>query len=233
MTITPGWDAFKKSAQQAASSPLVWGNLLAASLLQIDNLDRKVSDHLRENTPLFGSAENAAKRSDDFRDLNELVYQSTALLVPGPENSGDWLVAKTKLLAAEWLAVKSARAVTKTLKSSTERTRPNDENDRSFPSGHVTTASSQAEMAKLNIKYLPLGPSTQELLSYSLNGLTALTAWARVEAGVHYPADVLSGWAVGYFIAQLANTFIAPQENIIITPMAMSRGTGFQVVVLY
>jgi len=91
----------------------------------------------------------------------------------------------------------------------------------------------QADMAKLNIKYLPLEPSTQELLSYSLNGLTALTAWARVEAGVHYPADVLSGWAVGYFIAQLANTFIAPQENIIITPMAMSRGMGFQVVILY
>ena len=31
--------------------------------------------------------------------------------------------------------------------------------------------------------------------------------WARVEAGMHYPADVLAGWAVEHFVAYLAQDF--------------------------
>lgn len=30
--------------------------------------------------------------------------------------------------------------------------------------------------------------------------ITAGTAWARVEGGVHYPSDVLAGMALGHFV---------------------------------
>ncbi len=233
ITLKPGWATIGNSAKKAASSPYFWGNLLAASLLQTGNLDRQISDQLREHTPLFGSTENAAKRSDDLRDLNELAYISSALLTPESDKPVPWIISKTKLLTAEWLSVKTARGVTSGLKSLADRERPNGENNRSFPSGHATSASSQAEMAKLNIKYLALESSIQQNLSYTLDGITGLTAWARVEAGKHYPSDVLSGWAVGYFIAQLASTFIDPQQQITITPLSAGYGNGLQLVVYY
>jgi len=31
------------------------------------------------------------------------------------------------------------------------------------------------------------------------------TSWARVEAGMHYPSDVLAGAALGHFIAAVVN----------------------------
>ncbi|MCK4709612.1 MAG: hypothetical protein KAU21_13415, partial [Gammaproteobacteria bacterium] len=141
MTLTPGWPAFKQSAKKAVSSPAVWGTLLAAALLQVGNLDKQLSDKLREDTPLFGSTENALKGSNDFRDLSSLAYLSSALLVPGPEDTGAWLSAKTKLTTSEWLTVKTTRYLTSGLKSITSRQRPNGLNDRSFPSGHASTAS--------------------------------------------------------------------------------------------
>ena len=233
MTFTPGWSTLKLSAKKAASSPVVWGNLLVATLLQIGNLDRQLSDQLREHTPLFGSGENAAKRSDDLLDLSTFAYVSSALLVPGPEDPAAWLSAKTKLIGAQWLTVKTARSLTSGIKSLADRERPNGQNDRSFPSGHATATSTQTQMASLNIEYLALETDTRKILNNSLDGLTALTAWARVEAGMHYPSDVLSGWALGYFIAQIANTFIAPDSKTIVIPQAVYEGAGIQLVILF
>lgn len=40
------------------------------------------------------------------------------------------------------------------------------------------------------------------------------TAWARVEADVHYPSDVLTGLALGHFIAAFFNeAFLMPKKN--------------------
>ncbi len=213
LSFTPGWDGLKHSAKQAALDPNVWGTLLGGLLLQVNDLDRKFSDELRESTPLFGSNNNAEQASDDFKSLTELGYITTALVAPGPDTPSEWVALKARLLGVEWLAIKTARSFTSAVKTISQRDRPNNQNDRSFPSGHATSASIQANMAKLNIDYLPIDPFPKQALGLTFDSFAALTAWARVEAGMHYPSDVLAGWAIGHFFSHLANGFINPEQQ--------------------
>jgi hypothetical protein len=46
---------------------------------------------------------------------------------------------------------------------------------------------------------IDLDPSARRALDFGLGALTVGTAWARVEAGEHFPADTLVGMAIGNF----------------------------------
>ncbi len=234
MTFSPGWAHFKQSTTQAMQDPNVWATLAAAALLQIDDLDQRISDQLIEHTPIFGSQKTAEDASDDFASATEIAYVTTALIAPGPDTSSAWISNKASVVGAEWLTVKSARMVTSGLKDLSSRERPNAENKRSFPSGHATSASSQAAMARLNSQYLPISRTSKQLLGVTFDSFAALTCWARVEAGKHYPADVLAGWAVGHFIANLGQAFIDPQRKfILISPQLVDASTGLQLTILF
>ena len=89
------------------------------------------------------------------------------------------------------------------LKNAFERARPDaalrlvEATSTSFPSGHAMAAS---------IFYLTLGAvlaraaqRRREKIYFVVTALvlTALTAFSRVYLGVHYPTDVLAGWAAG------------------------------------
>ena len=233
MTLKPGWDRFKQSAIQAMQDPAVWIPLAGAVLLQVDDLDHELSDRLREDTPVFGSADKAAEASDDFRSLTTWSYLGTALMT-STATDHSWFVSKAKLLGAEWVTVQAARGVTGQLKSLSQRERPNGLNDKSFPSGHATSASVQAQMAKLNIAYLPLSKGSQTALNWTQDGFAVLTAWARVEAGMHYPADVLAGWAVGRFVGHLGTTFITANEmQARVSPLLSQTWRGIEVEVRF
>lgn len=234
LTIAPGWSRLQQATTRAMQDPNVWATVLAAALLQVDDLDQRLSDQLTQHTPLFGSASKAQDASDDFASATELAYVTTALIVPGPDLPSAWMSNKASLLAAEWVTVKSARMVTSGLKDISGRERPNAENKRSFPSGHATTASVQASMARLNSAYLPIGEASKQMLGLTFDSFAALSGWARIEAGKHYPADVLAGWAVGHFIANLGQAFIDPQRNdILISPQTSKGATGVQLVILF
>lgn len=89
-------------------------------------------------------------------------------------------------------------------------------------------------MANLNVDYLSIEPSSKQALALTFDGFAALTAWARVEAGMHYPADVLAGWAVGHFVAHLAQDFIDPdQQQVVVIPMSTNSGSGIQLVIRF
>ncbi len=231
VTTTPGWSRLKQASSEALMDPNVWATLLSAVLLQADNLDEELSDQLREHTPIFGSTQKADDAGDDFESLTKLAYVSTALLAPGPETPGEWLPTKIKILGAEWLAVQTADSFTTEVKELTKRDRPDDSDDRSFPSSTTTTASVQAQMANLNVKYLPINKSSKQAMSFTFNSFAALTAWAKVEAGKHHPADVLAGWAVGHFIAHLAQGFIDPdQQQVMVSPLVKNGASGINLV---
>jgi len=138
-----------------------------------------------------------------------------------------------QLLLQQWLAAKTARGLTSGLKSMTDRERPNGLNLRSFPSGHATTASAQAQLACYNLSRSGGGPASAQaqLACYNLSrsgggpmvsrglcragqGAAVLTGWARVEAGMHYPSDVLVGWALGRFVTSAAEAWMGDGEAI-------------------
>jgi undecaprenyl-diphosphatase len=68
--------------------------------------------------------------------------------------------------------------------------------DWSFPSGHAATSFAGATMLS---HFLPR-------LRVALYLLAAAIAWSRVYVGVHYPADVLAGAALGTAVGWAAIT---------------------------
>jgi len=229
VTLSPGWSSLKQSANEAVSDPNVWASLLAAAVLQVSDLDQEISDQLRQHNPLFGSSERANDRSNDFRSLTTAAYVSTAILVPGPEEK--WWSTKAKLLGSEWLALQATGSITSGLKSLTNRQRPNNLDDKSFPSGHTSRATIEAQMANLNVNHLTVDTSTKRNLRWTFNGLAVMTGWARVEAGMHFPSDVLSSWALGSFMAHMAQSFIVPdQSKFQIYSQPVSDGMLLQIV---
>jgi hypothetical protein len=58
--------------------------------------------------------------------------------------------------------------------------------------------------------------------------LTAGTAWARVEAKRHYPADILAGMAIGHFISSFVNdAFLGLDNSRGVVPDAEISKNGF------
>jgi len=102
------------------------------------------------------------------------------------------------------------------LKSAIDRDRPlKTTSKNSFPSGHATEAYSYATLTARNIDSLALSPVTRKVLRLSAKTLAAGTAWARVEAGKHYPTDVLAGAAIGHFLtAVIHDSFMGLDEAV-------------------
>ena len=154
--------------------------------------------------------------------------------MPGPEEVGEWIGTKAKLIGSEWLTAKAAGEFATGFQSYSGREKPNQKNDNSFPSYHMTTATTSAQMAKLNIEYLPIGTTSKQTLNYTFDGIAALTAWARVEGGEHYPSDVLTGWALGHFFGYLAKGFIVPdQQQLVIRPQLSRDSTGIELSIKF
>ena len=89
------------------------------------------------------------------------------------------------------------------LKNLTQRTRPEDPvpeeralpkpDSTSFPSGH--TASAAAFSMVVGAEY--------PVLWAPLNVLAGLIGFSRIYTGVHYPGDVLGGWALGRSVGMI------------------------------
>lgn len=212
VTLSPGWAKFKQKMRQTAKRPAFWAPLAAAVVLQINDQDIRLTERLREDTPLFGSTQGALDASDDLRDLTKLGYLATALAAPVNIDTG-WWDTKSKLILGEWLGVKAAGGITGTFKAVTNRERPDGSNRRSFPSGHATTASAQAHFAMINTEYLPITQSGKVAMDIGFNSLAIGTAWARVEAGKHHPSDVLAGWSLGYLVSEVSRVFIEGDQE--------------------
>jgi len=88
------------------------------------------------------------------------------------------------------------------LKSVTSRRRPNDENNKSLPSGHASQASVRSHLARTNLNYFDMPKGARRASNVALHTLGYATAWARVEANKHFPSDVLAGVALGNFVAE-------------------------------
>lgn len=204
-TLFPGWQAVGRAARNAGLSPETWAPLAGALVLQIDDWDENLSEWAVENTPVFGSQDDADDASDYLRDATGAGYLITALATPSGKESKEWSVAKLKGLTVGLAAVSLTYGTTELLKSATDRTRPDGSDDRSFPSGHTSAASSFATLASRNLRSLPLSKRNRTLLTVGFKTLAAGTAWARVEAGRHFPSDVLVGYALGHFISAFVN----------------------------
>jgi len=204
-TIKPGWVAVRESAVRAARSPYTWAPLAGALLLQIDDWDENISTWAADKTPVFGSRKSAQDASDLFRGLAIAAWATTALATPGGDSSNDWLAAKGKGLTVAAAANLLNGGVTTVLKNWSDRTRPDGSDRKSFPSGHSSFATLSATLAARNLQSIEMGAHYRRAMRIGVGVFAWGTAWARVEANVHYPSDVLFGAALGHFVAAFIN----------------------------
>lgn len=213
-TLFPGWQRLGKAARHAAFSPETWAPATAALVLQIDDWDEDISEWAVDNTPVFGSPEDAEDASDYLRDATGVIYFLTALATPSGEEPKAWSVAKLKGLTVGVTAVLLTDGTTELLKKATDRKRPDGSDTESFPSGHTSSASAFTTLANRNLQSLSLSKTNRTLLRIGFTTLAAGTGWARVEAGRHYPSDVLVGYALGHFISSFFNdAFLGLEQN--------------------
>lgn len=205
VTMRPGWERVRSSAIAAARDPWVWGPLIGAAAFQIDHLDQRTSDWARAHTPVFGSQGGAENWSDDLRSATSVANLLTLALEPDGHDGTGWFRAKARATMVDLLAVGSTTLVTKELKAATDRLRPNEASESSFPSGHASSAAAHARLASLHLDCIEMNPGARRVLDAGLTAMTVGTAWARVEAGWHYPSDVLAGMALGNYLASFVN----------------------------
>lgn len=204
-TIKPGWEAVRESAVRAAKSPYTWAPLAGALLLQIDDWDKNISSWASRKTPVFGSQQSAHDTSDVLRNFLVAAMLVTAIATPSGDTSGDWLAAKGKGLSVVAAANLLNGGVTSSLKNWSDRTRPDGSGRDSFPSGHSSIATLSATLAARNLQSVDIDANFRRTMEISFGVFAAGTAWARVEANVHYPSDVLVGAAIGHFFAAFIN----------------------------
>ena len=204
-TWRPGSERLKAAAAAAVRDPWVWAPLAGAALFQIDNWDRRVSDWAREHTPVFGSEADADEWSDDLRTASVLAHWATMVATPGGDDPERWILVKTRGALVDAAAVASTVAITRGIKTTVERERPNGLESESFPSGHTSSSAVHTRLASRNLRWIEMRVPVRRALDAGLTTLTIGTSWARIEAGMHFPSDTLFSIALGNFIGSFVN----------------------------
>jgi membrane-associated phospholipid phosphatase len=140
-----------------------------------------------------------------LRSASVVSHAATVLLTPSGESGLPWLLDKAKGYGVQLGAATLAIESTTGLKSLTGRERPNHRGNDSFPSGHTSASAVYTELARMNLETVEMSPFARRSSDWGLAALTAGTAWARIEAGWHYPSDTLVSISLGNFCAEFVN----------------------------
>jgi membrane-associated phospholipid phosphatase len=200
----PSWKKIKRAAKKAFFAPETLVPLAGMVIFE-GRLDREVVDWALEQTPVFGSRHNAALMSEKLTKLSHKLNLGSSLLVPD----------RTAIELGFCLLVQPVNTkATNFLKVQIKRMRPSCTDYESFPSGHTSRAAVNYMVAYRNVKYMPIPGLAKGTLRVGLLSLTGAVAWARVEAGYHYPRDVLAGAVLGHFIGNFVfNLFLVPESE--------------------
>jgi membrane-associated phospholipid phosphatase len=150
---------------------------------------------------VFGSPADADDASDVLLHALGAGVVVTGALAPSGPDAGAWIAAKARGAVVEGGGLVLVKYATQAAKDATARERPDHSDEESLPSGHSSLAFASARLVHRNLGAIPMRPGTRRALQAGAYTMAAGTAWARVEAGRHYPSDVLAGAALGNLLA--------------------------------
>jgi len=221
-----------RATYEAFLSPGTLIPLTGAAIVRIDHLDQRISSWAVDHAPLFGSPEHANLVSDYLRDALIGEALVTPLATPSGDTPGEWSLAKLQGYAVEFGAISAVGAVTESLKTGVGRDRPDGSDAMSFPSGHASVAFSCATLANRNLDFIDALDQVRPALEAANTLVATGVGWARVEAGKHYPSDVLFGAALGHFLsAFIHDAFMnLPQDSRVdVDFFPVENGGGIQI----
>lgn len=186
------------AATEAAADPWTWSPLVVGLSLGATGADERVSRWAMENTPLFGSRESASDASDRLRYATRYLSWGTTLAASARYEK-HWAKETAIDVASGFAGIVLARNVTGALKREVQRDRPDEFNDESFVSAHATDAMAHASLGRYYARRLESPEALRTTAGWAVSLTGIATAWARVEAGNHYPTDVLASAALANF----------------------------------
>ena len=195
----PPMERFVQEAKESAREPASWGPIAAAAVISAVGSDNAISEWAADHTPIFGSQKNASRVSDDLRDTLVVGMALSSVFAPIPSGVDDTYLARR--VSANALAFGTLTGVVAIGKATVRRDRPNDRDDKSFPSGHSSAAFSSAYLIEQNLNATVEQPWLRKSIKIGSIGSAAAVAWARVEAEEHHVVDVLVS-------AGLSNLFV-------------------------
>lgn len=209
------WKRIPQAAKRALLDPITWVSTAGALVFSIDDFDERTSDWAVKQQPVFGSRDSALEASDVLVDALRAETLATALLTPSGDDPLDWSLAKVKGIAVEYGALRATGFSTSLIKDAAGRTRPDLSDDKSFPSGHTSTAFAGARLSNRNLDSIDLPAWVRTPLKAGNVAMAGTVAWARVEGQKHFPSDVLAGAALGNFVTTfLHDAFLnLPEDN--------------------
>lgn len=213
------------AAGVAARDPAVWAPLAGAAVFGLGELDEEVADWAREETPLFGSNADAGDASDVIREFlraEALTLEAVHLWRARDRGAAAWLGPPAAALGSAL----AEDALVDALKDATDRERPDGSDDRSFPSSHAGGAAVAAIAADEVLRRDFAGAPWLAPARWTNAGLVALGAWSRVEAGAHYPSDVLAGAALGAFLGRFAHALLPAGSPLALEPWSSPEAAG-------
>lgn len=115
-----------------------------------------------------------------------------------------WHLGKHRYVALIWLASTGSLVLNQTLKALFGRSRPEefrwlvDVGRLSFPSGHAMNSMVFYTVASYALGHV-VGRGAARTATYAFGAaLIGIVGFTRIYLGVHYPSDVLAGYAAGY-----------------------------------
>jgi membrane-associated phospholipid phosphatase len=171
-----------------------------ALIFTVDHYDKNASHWATRHHPIFGSENTAEQTSEYLLYSLEAETFATMVATPGGKDPKDWAYSKAKGLGVELAAELATVGTTNLLKNATDRSRP-EGGGKSFPSNHSSNAFSSTTLSNRNLNAIPMAEEIRMPLQIGNILLATCVGWARVEAGKHYPSDVLAGAALGHFLS--------------------------------
>ncbi len=214
-------DRMRTSAVESVKDPNVWVPLAGGALMMVDNIDNRIARSAAEESRLFSDPQGS---SNDIADLSALLYLVTLI----GDRDASWATRATRV-GKDFVSLGSALALTEGLKNVTQRERPQDDNNESFPSGHATRLGGLTYLTRRNLEQLELARGLNVGAQVAAYGLAASGAWARVEAGKHHPSDVLFGYALGHFTTEWVRRVFFQSDRVAITYRPMQTGGAISV----
>ncbi len=218
--LFPRASAWSSATKMALTDRGTWIPALAAGLIVVGGWDRQISAWALRNPTLFSSSSRAGDMSDDFLTASQVIMLASGLFA---KDDGNFLTDRLKREGWEIGGAATTLLLTLAGKAAFRRIRPDESSRSSLPSGHSSMAFASSAASMRNFSDFEMGRGLHIGADIAVETVAAASAWSRVEAGVHYPTDVLLGAALGNAVSVL---FYELYDSTRDAPEVSIRGTS-------